>query len=160
MSYKHPPNLCDDDPKKRQSQHPRQHISCTECRKRKTKCDRIKPCLACCARGAPRECRFLANEVDHTLIQRSYELRELRIENHRLRERLHADRISAEDEGSDALLNHRCGDQPIISVSRGQVASRTQHWGSEWSNTTYFGSPGLATVVADVGVVFLTCLLG
>jgi hypothetical protein len=160
MSYKHPSNLCDDDPKKRQSQHPRQRISCTECRKRKTKCDRIKPCLACCTRRAPRECQFLANEVNHTLIQRSYELRELRIENSRLRERLHGDRSFGEDERSDASLDPRFGERPITSLSRGQVASRTQRRSSEWSDMTYFGSPGLATVVMDVGVVSLTYVLG
>ncbi|GAA5937252.1 hypothetical protein JCM1841_007021 [Sporobolomyces salmonicolor] len=36
----------------------RQVVSCSECKRRKIKCDRKMPCLACCKRGDPGACRW------------------------------------------------------------------------------------------------------
>ncbi|GAA5928833.1 uncharacterized protein JCM15063_003979 [Sporobolomyces koalae] len=36
----------------------RQIVSCTECKRRKIKCSRDHPCLACCKRGEPEACRW------------------------------------------------------------------------------------------------------
>ncbi|GAA5869688.1 hypothetical protein JCM8547_005106 [Rhodosporidiobolus lusitaniae] len=36
----------------------RQVLSCTECKRRKIKCDRKIPCLACCKRGDPTACKW------------------------------------------------------------------------------------------------------
>ncbi|GAA5846110.1 hypothetical protein JCM9279_004791 [Rhodotorula babjevae] len=33
-------------------------VSCTECKRRKIKCDRRMPCLACCKRGEPEACKW------------------------------------------------------------------------------------------------------
>ncbi|BGO93972.1 hypothetical protein NBRC10512_005221 [Rhodotorula toruloides] len=33
-------------------------VSCTECKRRKIKCDRKLPCLACCKRGEPEVCKW------------------------------------------------------------------------------------------------------
>ncbi|KAJ9197728.1 transcriptional regulator family: Fungal Specific TF [Paecilomyces variotii] len=35
--------------------------SCTNCRKRKVKCDRVQPCSACCRRGDGFECTYVAS---------------------------------------------------------------------------------------------------
>jgi hypothetical protein len=52
-------------------------------------CDRTKPCSACCASGCPSECHFSVGDgSDFAPIQQSYEIRELRLENKRLREQL------------------------------------------------------------------------
>lgn len=52
-------------------------------------CDRTKPCSACCARGAPSECRFVVNDgSEFDVIQQSYEIRDLRRDNKRLEEQL------------------------------------------------------------------------
>ncbi|GAA5942915.1 hypothetical protein JCM3775_001226 [Rhodotorula graminis] len=34
-------------------------VSCTECKRRKIKCDRRMPCLACCKRGEPEACKWI-----------------------------------------------------------------------------------------------------
>ncbi|KAF2186433.1 hypothetical protein K469DRAFT_726026 [Zopfia rhizophila CBS 207.26] len=111
--------------KKQQSSQPRQLLSCTKCRERKVKCDRTKPCSACCARGVPNECRFLVAEGgDSAPIQQSYELRKLRAENLRLKERLRA-------------------------------AKQKQFTSHEWSDSLYFGSPGLANVINEFASINL-----
>ncbi|KAH7411177.1 hypothetical protein BKA64DRAFT_638819 [Cadophora sp. MPI-SDFR-AT-0126] len=44
-------------------------LSCTECHRRKQRCDREKPCSDCKERGLPNQCRYLtpvkANETSH-----------------------------------------------------------------------------------------------
>ncbi|KAH5688949.1 hypothetical protein HBI23_032060 [Parastagonospora nodorum] len=140
-----PPNR-----RKQPSQQPRQLLSCTKCRERKVKCDRTKPCSACCARGQPKDCHFIAEGGDYAPIQQSYELRKLRAENLRLKERLRASKIPIEDEESDfatspdSHLADRSG-----SSQRRRTAKQKRFQGSEWQDSIYFGSPGLASVVTD-----------
>ena len=112
-------------------------------------CDRTKPCTACCARGHPSECEFLVPEGnDYGPIPQSYELRKLRAENQRLKERLQARRIDQsdpddDDEGSPERRGSRKASKPS---STRQKRFRT----GDRTDNLYFGTPGLASVVADV----------
>ncbi|GIK02031.1 hypothetical protein Aspvir_006074 [Aspergillus viridinutans] len=45
--------------------------SCLNCHKRKVKCDRVKPCGACCLRGTPSECEYGTSKRDRHFIQQS-----------------------------------------------------------------------------------------
>ncbi|KAF2027732.1 hypothetical protein EK21DRAFT_71311, partial [Setomelanomma holmii] len=141
--------------RKQQPQQPRQLLSCTKCRERK--CDRTKPCSACCARGQPKDCHFIAEGGDYAPIQQSYELRKLRTENLRLKERLRASKISIEDEDTDpaASPDSQLGDRPSSSQKR-RTAKQRRFQGSEWQDSIYFGSPGLASVVIDFAAVNMT----
>ncbi|KAL6704458.1 hypothetical protein ACN47E_008202 [Coniothyrium glycines] len=136
--------------RKAQAQQQRQLLSCTKCRERKVKCDRTKPCTACCARGAPKECHFVAEGGDYAPIQQSYELKKLRAENLRLKERLRASHISIEDENEDLTGSpeSQMGERPTSSQKR-RVAKQRRFQGSEWQDSIYFGSPGLASVIHD-----------
>ena len=136
--------------RKQQSQQPRQLLSCTKCRERKVKCDRTKPCSACCARGAPKECHFVAEGGDYAPIQQSYELRKLRAENVRLKERLRTSRASIKDDDSDQSSESQHGDRSRASSIKRRAARQKKFQSSEGSNSIYFGSPGLANVIADV----------
>lgn len=52
-------------------------------------CDRTKPCSACCSSGRPTECHFIVSDgSEYVPIQQSQEIRELRLENKRLREQV------------------------------------------------------------------------
>ncbi|KZM25767.1 DNA binding [Ascochyta rabiei] len=138
--------------RKQQPQQSRQLLSCTKCRERKVKCDRTKPCSACCARGAPKECHFVAEGGDYAPIQQSYELRKLRAENLRLKERLRTSRVSIEDDDSDQSSGSQPGDRTRASSIKRRAARQKRFQGLEWSDSIYFGSPGLANVIADVTV--------
>ncbi|XPS81632.1 hypothetical protein M3J09_013562 [Ascochyta lentis] len=142
--------------RKHQPQQSRQLLSCTKCRERKVKCDRTKPCSACCARGAPKECHFVAEGGDYAPIQQSYELRKLRAENLRLKERLRTSRISIEDDDSDQSSGSQPGDRSRASSIKRRAARQKRFQGLEWSDSIYFGSPGLANVIADFATVNLT----
>ncbi|KAJ4399986.1 hypothetical protein N0V91_009059 [Didymella pomorum] len=142
--------------RKQQPQQPRQLLSCTKCRERKVKCDRTKPCSACCARGAPKECHFVAEGGDYAPIQQSYELRKLRAENLRLKERLRTSKIYIEDDDSDQSSESQPGDRSRASSTKRRVARQKRFQGSEWSDSIYFGSPGIANIIADFATVNLT----
>ncbi|GFF34961.1 uncharacterized protein AN5342 [Aspergillus udagawae] len=45
--------------------------SCLNCHKRKVKCDRVKPCGACCLRGTPSECEYGTSKRDRHYIEQS-----------------------------------------------------------------------------------------
>ncbi|UPX11978.1 uncharacterized protein EKO05_0002556 [Ascochyta rabiei] len=142
--------------RKQQPQQSRQLLSCTKCRERKVKCDRTKPCSACCARGAPKECHFVAEGGDYAPIQQSYELRKLRAENLRLKERLRTSRVSIEDDDSDQSSGSQPGDRTRASSIKRRAARQKRFQGLEWSDSIYFGSPGLANVIADFAAVNLS----
>lgn len=136
--------------RKQQVQQPRQLLSCTKCRERKVKCDRTKPCSACCARGAPKDCHFIAEGGDYAPIQQSYELRKLRAENLRLKDRLRAYRISIDDEDSDyaASPESQLGERPG-PLQRRRTGKQKRFQGIEWQDSIYFGSPALNSVMSD-----------
>lgn len=115
-------------------------------------CDRTKPCSACCARGQPRGCEFLAEGGDYAPIQQSYELKKLRNENQKLKERLRACKMSFEDDedgDADSPDSQHCdGSTPRLPKRRSAKQQRFQ--GPEWTDSIYFGSPGLANVITEV----------
>ncbi|KAF9884974.1 hypothetical protein FE257_000884 [Aspergillus nanangensis] len=51
--------------------------SCLSCHKRKVKCDRVKPCGACCLRGTPSECEYGTSKKDRHYIQQSTRIEQL-----------------------------------------------------------------------------------
>lgn len=112
-------------------------------------CDRVQPCQACCARGQPRECTFAVGERDdYEPIKQSYEIRELRKENLRLKERLRAGKRAVSDgEGSDTSTERRRAPQVPSKPSKFQ---QRRFKTNDPSDSLYFGSPGLANVIADV----------
>ncbi|KAK1081439.1 hypothetical protein LTR33_004686 [Friedmanniomyces endolithicus] len=125
----------------RRASQTRQLLSCTKCRERKVKCDRIKPCSACAARGHPKECRFVVEEGnDYTPIQQSYEIRQLRQENLRLKERLQAARLPLSDDDVE--------DGKGTTSSRATGRQRRFKTGERIDNL-YFGTPGLVNIVHD-----------
>ena len=140
--------------RKRQSQQTRQLLSCTKCRERKVKCDRTKPCSACCVRGAPKGCHFIAEEGGYAPIQQSSELRKLRAENLRLKERLRTSKISVEDDDTDQSSDSQPDDRSRGSSTKRRVARQKRFQGYDSADSIYFGSPGLANVIADVSEPF------
>ncbi|KAL4894904.1 hypothetical protein BDV59DRAFT_175235 [Aspergillus ambiguus] len=67
----------------------RQVRSCTVCRLRKVKCDRVKPCHACCAHGYPSRCVYdLSPDEDLQPVSQAEEIRNLRAEIQDLTARL------------------------------------------------------------------------
>lgn len=150
---------------------PRQLLSCTKCRERKVKvcsriasavelrsiiilltngqCDRTAPCAACCARGHPKECHFVVGEGnDYSPIQQSYEIKELRRENQRLREQLRdARNRQSADLDDDAESPDRLSGK---TKSRAAAAKQRRFRTNERIDNIYFGTPGLANIVSDV----------
>ncbi|KAJ5770457.1 uncharacterized protein N7511_002508 [Penicillium nucicola] len=69
----------------------RQSRSCKVCRLRKVKCDRVKPCHACCAHGYPSKCVYEdVPDEDARPISQAEEIRNLRAEIRELRSRIDA----------------------------------------------------------------------
>ncbi|KAK2808513.1 hypothetical protein FQN50_004722 [Emmonsiellopsis sp. PD_5] len=76
--------------------------SCIPCRTRKVKCDRIKPCQACCIRGLPSDCEYTTNTEDRFLISQADAISSLRNEVRSLKQQLaaigHAPNSTSDDE--------------------------------------------------------------
>ncbi|CDM26300.1 transcriptional regulator family: Fungal Specific TF [Penicillium roqueforti] len=67
----------------------RQSRSCKVCRLRKVKCDRVKPCHACCAHGYPSKCVYEhVPDEEAGPISQAEEIRNLRAEIRELRGRI------------------------------------------------------------------------
>ncbi|KAJ5238986.1 hypothetical protein N7468_003605 [Penicillium chermesinum] len=67
----------------------RQSRSCKVCRSRKVKCDRVKPCHACCAHGYPSRCVYdTVPEDEARPISQAEEIRNLRVEIRDLRAKI------------------------------------------------------------------------
>ncbi|KAF7713624.1 Fungal Zn(2)-Cys(6) binuclear cluster domain-containing protein [Penicillium ucsense] len=67
----------------------RQSRSCKVCRARKVKCDRVKPCHACCAHGYPSKCVYEdVPDEDARPISQAEEIQNLRLEIRELRARI------------------------------------------------------------------------
>ena len=94
----------------------------------------------------------MAEGGDYTPIQQSYELRKLRAENLRLKERLRASKIPIEDEEAE----HTSSPDPLYGEALGsrsykrRSGRQRRFQGSEWSDSIYFGSPGLANIAHEV----------
>ncbi|KZF22453.1 hypothetical protein L228DRAFT_268916 [Xylona heveae TC161] len=145
--------------KKKRPQQPRQHLSCTKCRERKVKCDRMQPCSACCARGQPKECHFTAgSSAEYAPIQQSYELRKLRAENIRLKQEIRAlQGIESDGDDCDSRPKTTTVMNEPSSASKRPQALRQKRFKDEGSaNNLYFGTPGLANIISE----FATLRLG
>ncbi|KAJ5888592.1 hypothetical protein N7495_008633 [Penicillium taxi] len=66
----------------------RQLRSCKVCRLRKVKCDRVRPCHACCAHGYPSKCVYDLPDGEARPISQADEIRNLRSEIRELRARI------------------------------------------------------------------------
>ncbi|CAG8980522.1 hypothetical protein HYALB_00002519 [Hymenoscyphus albidus] len=53
-------------PKTRSSKRERVPVSCTECHRRKKKCNRLLPCRDCSDRGIPQLCRYMESSISNT----------------------------------------------------------------------------------------------
>ena len=143
----------------------RLHKACFEspdrilCKADQLQCDRTKPCSACCARGSPRDCHFVAEDGNYTPIQQSYELRKLRAENLRLKERFRALKIPIDEGESDEAgsPDSQVGEK-LSPAQKRRSTKQKRFQSSDWQDSIYFGSPGLATVISDVCVIYI--LLG
>ncbi|KAJ9376056.1 transcriptional regulator family: Fungal Specific TF [Paecilomyces variotii] len=62
--------------------------SCLRCRERKVKCDRAKPCGACCARGLESECQYTTNSEERFQIGQAETIENLRRQVRELRKLL------------------------------------------------------------------------
>ncbi|KAL4896844.1 hypothetical protein BDV59DRAFT_190785 [Aspergillus ambiguus] len=65
-------------PVKRAKRKQRPQYSCSSCSRRKVKCDRVKPCHACCMRGTPSECDYPTGEKDRHYVEQSAVIASLR----------------------------------------------------------------------------------
>ena len=81
------------------------------------------------------------------------ELRKLRLENQRLKERLLLAKLPHDDDDEDEAP--RSAGLPGTNSRLVQRRFRTD----EPTDSLYFGSPGLASVIADVGKKYLNCRL-
>ncbi|USP76229.1 mitochondrial protein cyt-4 [Curvularia clavata] len=112
-------------------------------------CDRTKPCSACCVRGLPRECHFVAEDGNYAPIQQSYELRRLRAENLQLKQRFHALGIPIHDDQPDPAIP--LDSNPGSRFGPAWKRRASKHTGFQepgWQDSIYFGTPGLATFAA------------
>lgn len=85
---------------------------------------------------------------DYSPIQQSYEIRKLRAENQRLKERLQAARLGeSDDEDDDDGSQDR---QASKTASRAASARQRRFKTGDRVDNLYFGTPGLANIVSDV----------
>ncbi|KAJ5708791.1 transcriptional regulator family: Fungal Specific TF [Penicillium malachiteum] len=82
----------------------RQSRSCKVCRIRKVKCDRVKPCHACCAHGYPSKCVYenIPDEEARPITQ-AEEIRNLRAEIRELRTKVDERRDGSGDQELERL---------------------------------------------------------
>ncbi|KAJ5103209.1 hypothetical protein N7532_003738 [Penicillium argentinense] len=84
----------------------RQSRSCKVCRLRKVKCDRVKPCHACCAHGYPSKCVYESVPDDEARpISQAEEIRNLREEIQDLRKRIDGRRDASDGPGETPPAN-------------------------------------------------------
>lgn len=88
---------------------------------------------------------------DYSPIQQSYEIRKLRAENQRLKERLQAARLTQSGDEDD---DEESSDKKSSRTTSRAAASRQRRFkiGDRVDNL-YFGTPGLANIVADVSLM-------
>ncbi|OGM46501.1 putative C6 finger domain protein [Aspergillus bombycis] len=91
--------------------------SCLNCHKRKVKCDRVKPCGACCLRGTPSECEYGTSKKDRHYIEQSALIENLMQTCESLKRQLAEARqlanlppVKAEETGSSSLYQIKPND--------------------------------------------------
>jgi hypothetical protein len=86
---------------------------------------------------------------DYSPIQQSYEIRKLRQENQRLKERLVAAKLShSGDEDDDGTSTDQKGSKS--AAARASVARQRRFKTGDRTDNIYFGTPALANIVQDV----------
>ncbi|EWC48312.1 hypothetical protein DRE_07771 [Drechslerella stenobrocha 248] len=140
-------------------------LSCTKCRARKVKCDRVKPCGSCSIRGEAKECRFPTdNQADFQAVNQAYEIRRLRkeVDHWRTKFELLQREASLQDQQSLPGISEGfpvLGDLSSRSPSRTLSAStgaESSRRGSERElmainikSHLHFGAPALSTVINE-----------
>ncbi|KAF3164562.1 hypothetical protein TWF788_001162 [Orbilia oligospora] len=145
-------------------------LSCTKCRSRKVKCDRVQPCQSCCLRGEPDQCRFPSAETtDLNAVNQAYEIRRLRKELDSWKAKyteLQGQMLPSGPEGGtrDAfpMLGSSKDNLPSPPASNGRTMSiasesstgRRPAPGAELASVDekshlHFGAPGLTTVINE-----------
>ncbi|KAE8358937.1 hypothetical protein BDV27DRAFT_150001 [Aspergillus caelatus] len=123
--------------------------SCLNCHKRKVKCDRVKPCGACCLRGTPSECEYGTSKKDRHYIEQSALIENLMQTCESLKRQLAEARqlanlppVKAEDTGSSSLYQIKPNDS---DDGEGQDDQRA-HPGQARHDTRYSPDPsGVST---------------
>ncbi|KAL1989094.1 hypothetical protein VTN96DRAFT_5857 [Rasamsonia emersonii] len=95
----------------------RRTLSCLNCQKRKVKCDRVKPCRACCSRGAPSECEYGTTKKDLHFIEQSDLIEKLRQRCKQLEEQLTEAKDATKTSNGQSAI-------PTPNSSEGKQASR------------------------------------
>nr|OQO30757.1 hypothetical protein B0A51_02453 [Rachicladosporium sp. CCFEE 5018] len=94
------------------------------------------------------ECEFIVGEGnDYSPIQQSYEIRKLRSENQKLKERLRDARLLYSGDEVDADESPDGTGSKV--VSRATAAKQRRFRTSDRIDNIYFGTPGLASIVSD-----------
>ncbi|KAI9800511.1 MAG: hypothetical protein M1825_004059 [Sarcosagium campestre] len=139
----------------------RQVLSCTMCRKRKVKCDRVQPCRACCVRGHAKDCVFLiAEDQDYEPIRQVYEIAELRRENIRLKQQMRMRRFAGNYDYDEHDDGHQPGSGHVNLTVGGRrnppkvpqkphKLQQKRFKTSDPLDSMYFGAPGLADVISE-----------
>ncbi|KAE8383745.1 hypothetical protein BDV26DRAFT_277005 [Aspergillus bertholletiae] len=103
--------------------------SCLNCHKRKVKCDRVKPCGACCLRGTPSECEYGTSKKDRHYIEQSALIENLMHTCESLKRQLAEARrlanlppVKAEETGSSSLYQIRSNDSDDADGQCGPAA--------------------------------------
>ncbi|KAF3275010.1 hypothetical protein TWF970_007452 [Orbilia oligospora] len=145
-------------------------LSCTKCRSRKVKCDRVQPCQSCCLRGEPDQCRFPSSETtDLNAVNQAYEIRRLRKELDSWKAKyteLQGQMLPSGPEGGtrdafptlesskDGLPSPPTSNARTMSIASESSTGRRPAPGAELASVDekshlHFGAPGLTTVINE-----------
>ncbi|KAK6338362.1 hypothetical protein TWF730_002426 [Orbilia blumenaviensis] len=143
-------------------------LSCTKCRSRKVKCDRVQPCQSCCLRGEPDQCRFPGAETtDFHAVGQAYEIRRLRKELDSWKAKynqLQSQMLPSGPEGGtrdalpegvrDGLPSPVSTGRTMSITSESSAGGRRPAPGAELAavdekSHLHFGAPGLTTVINE-----------
>ncbi|KAF3905899.1 hypothetical protein AA313_de0210066 [Arthrobotrys entomopaga] len=146
-------------------------LSCTKCRNRKVKCDRVQPCQSCCLRGEPDLCRYPGAETtDFQAVNQAYEIRRLRKEvdswkekYEKLQEKLQhqndpsdltsappAEAFPAPESSKNSLTSPATSSRNLSVTSATESSRRnTEIIAIDEKSHLHFGAPGLTTVINE-----------
>ncbi|KAE8344727.1 hypothetical protein BDV24DRAFT_9158 [Aspergillus arachidicola] len=124
--------------------------SCLNCHKRKVKCDRVKPCGACCLRGTPSECEYGTSKKDRHYIEQSTLIENLMQTCESLKRQLaearqlaHLPPVKAEETGSSSLYQIKHNDNDDAEGQGDPAAHpRQARYSSDLSGVSTGDHPG------------------
>ncbi|OJJ84589.1 Zn(II)2Cys6 transcription factor domain-containing protein [Aspergillus glaucus CBS 516.65] len=87
----------------------RPSASCTPCRNRKVKCDRLTPCSTCLSRAHPEQCTYTTTDIDRTAMKSAETIADLRRKIRALKMQISEDENgnSGTDGGSEGRIDWR-----------------------------------------------------